>query len=156
MAAPTATARQTPAGIPLKSGHPTKVTISLDPDISFWEVEVTPVGLDGGPSIDQTTMFNTTFMTKAEGDLVDVTDLQGTCAYDPAVLSQIIAVINRPAVITERYKDGSTYAYHGYLQSFTRQSHVRGQQPRATFTIVATNWDGTAEQAPVLTSVAGT
>lgn len=156
MAAPVATTRQTPSGIPLKSGHPTKITIALDPDISFWEVEVTPAGVDGGEFIDQTTMFNVTVVTKAEGDLVDITQSSGTAAYDPAVYSQIMSVINKPTTITERFKDGSTRAYFGYLRSFTPQSHTRGQQPRAAFTIEATNWDGTAEQIPVVVSVAGT
>lgn len=156
MAAPTPTARVTPNGIPLKSGHPTKVTIARDTDISFWEVEITPVGLEGGEPIDQTTMHNVTVVTRAEGDLIDVTPLTGTGAYDPALLSQAFQCINQPSVITETYQDGSTYCYHGYLRSLIRQSHVRGQQPRVAFTIVPTNWDGTAEQVPVLTSVAGT
>lgn len=158
MAAPSPTARSTPGGIPLKSGHPTKITVALDPDISFWEVEITPAGIEGGEPIDQTTMFNLDVVTKAEGDLVDITPASGTAVYDPAVLTQIMNIVNRPTTITEHYQDGSSYAYYGVFRSFMRQSHVRGQQPRGAFVIYATNFDPTnrVEAVPVLTSVAGT
>ena len=78
MAAPTPTARATPVGRKLKEGFPVKITIAADTDISFWEKSVTPVGFDGGDSIDQSTMFNTRYRTKAARTLIDTTDVTVT------------------------------------------------------------------------------
>lgn len=158
MAAPTPTTRVAPGGKFLVNGHPTKVTFSRDPDVSFWEKTVTPAGQDGGPPIDTTSMHNVTYVTKAPNNLIDVSDHTGTASYDPAVWTQIEQLINQEGTITERFSDGSTLAYYGYLQSATKATHQRGSQPELNYTIVATNWDpvNDVEAAPVLTSVAGT
>ena len=52
MAAPTPTARTLPSDIRLTNGHPTKVTLALDPNCEYWEQTVTPPGIDGGDKID--------------------------------------------------------------------------------------------------------
>lgn len=158
MAAPPTTVRVTPGGIKLKDGYTTKIAFALDPDISLWEKDVQPGSPDGGPPIDQTTMWNTLYRTKAPQSLVDTTDGKSKCAYDPAALTQIMAIINREGGITVRYADGSTEDVWGYVQKFERDPLVIGQQPEATVTWVTTNFDPNAkvEQGPVVTSVAGT
>lgn len=158
MAAPVATVRQTPAGIKLKDGFRSLITFALDPDISFWEKTVTPPGIDGGDSIEQTTMHNVDWRTMAPRSLKTLTDSSTKVAYDPALYTQILSLINAETTVTVRFADGSTLAYYGYLKSFEPDEMSEGTQPEATINIVPTNFDpvNKVEAAPVLTSVAGT
>jgi hypothetical protein len=158
MAAPTPTTRVSPTGIKLKDGYQTLVTIALDTNIEFWEKAVTPPGMDGMDKIDQTTMHNIRWRTCAPRSLVTLTDAPMTVAYDPQVYTSVLAVLNVETTITERFPDGSTLAYYGFLQKFEPQELTEGAQPEATITIVPTNFDpvNKVEAAPVLTSVAGT
>ncbi len=156
MPAPTPTPRVTPAGIKLRDGFSSKVTISGKTTISFWEKTVTPPGLDGGPPVDQTTMFNESRVTKAPQVLYDATDGSMKVAYDPAVYVDIISIINQPVTITQTWRDGSTYAAFGYLQSFKPDALERGKQPEATVVVVYTGQDTTGvEYAPTITAVSG-
>jgi hypothetical protein len=103
-------------------------------------------------------MHNATVTTKAAQALYDVPNAQTTVAYDPAVITQIQALVNQEGSITEHFSDGSTLSYYGYLKSFAPAEKTRGTQPEATIEIVVTNWDpiNRVEAVPVLTSVAGT
>ena len=158
MAAPSVTARSAPVGIKLDDGYSTKIAFAADPDVSFWEKTVKPPGIDGGDAIDQTTMHNTAYRTSAARALKTLTDSSSTVAYDPAVYTQILALINVEGSITIHFPDGSTLAFYGFLKSFEVNDHTEGEQPEATISIVPTNFDPTnkVEAAPVLTSVAGT
>ena len=157
MAAPTSTTRNTPSGLPLRDGFATLITFANDPDISLWEKATTPPGIDGQDTIDTTTFHNTAYRTKWPRALVDITDGQFTCAYDPAARTQIMAQVNVNQCITVTYNDGSTDAFWGYLQSFIPQEHSDGEQPEAQVTFVITNTDGSfAEYGPATASVTGT
>src|SRR5687767_12832083 len=131
MAAPSPTARQTPGGIMLKDGFSSKITCTLDPDISFKEVEVTPFPDDGGDPIDQTTMFNVAYETAAPSSLIRNGEISGTCAYDPAVRTQVRAVLNIETTWTIRYPDGSTEAVFGWLRTWTPATLAKGTRPTA-------------------------
>ena len=158
MAAPSPTARTTPAGIYLEDGFSTKITIARDVDISFWEVSVTPPGVDGGDEIDTTTMFNTTYRTRSARKLKTLTPASASVAYDPQVLSQIIETINMETTITITFPDGSTWAFFGYLKTFEPQEASEGEMPMADIEVVPTNWDpaNRVEAGPAIASVAGT
>lgn len=156
--APTPTERQTPTGIMLENGHPTLVTLSALPSISFWEKEVTPPGMDGGDEIDQTTMFNVAFTTSAPRKLKTMTEMSLTASYDPVVYTNLLAVINVKQTITVTYPDGSTEAFFGFVKNSEKDALVNGTQPSMTITIMPTNADpndGT-EQAPAYDDVSGT
>lgn len=157
MAAPVATARGTPAGLKLRNGWQSFITFSLDPTIGLWEIAVTPFGYDGGDKINNTTQHNDELRTYAPPGLIDVTDGQMTCAFDPAAKDDIRAMINQPQTITTTYPDGSTEATHGVLKSFVPQALVDGTMPEATCEFYATNTDEDyAEEFPVIVSVPGT
>lgn len=141
MGIPATTARTTPAGSHLKNGHPTLIAFAADPDVSFWEKTVQPPGLDGGDPIDQTTMHNDTYRTMAPRSLITMTEFQVVAAYDPAVIDQILALINVEGAITVHHPDGSTEDFFGFLRQFERSEHTEGEQPEATITIVPTNVD---------------
>ena len=158
MAAPATTTRTTPTGKYLEDGFSTKIAFSRDPAIKFWEKTVTPPGIDGGDSIEQTTMHNTLWRTFAPRQLQTLTEMTTTAAYDPVVYTDIQELINQEGSITVRFPDGSTLDFFGYLKMFQPNEVSEGEQPDAEVTIVPTNWDpiNDVEAAPVLTSVAGT
>lgn len=158
MAAPATTVRQTPAGIKLDDGYSTKIAFAADPDVSFWEKTVQPPGIDGGDAIETTTMHNTTWRTMASRALKTLTEASCTAAYDPNVYNNILSLINVETSVTVHFPDGSTLAFYGFLKTFEVNEHTEGEQPEATITITPTNYDPTnkVEEAPVLTSVAGT
>jgi len=142
----------------LEDGFSSKISFERDRDVSFWEKSMKPPGADGGDAIEQTTMHNLVYRTMASRALITLTESTGKCAYDPAVYSQIIALINQEGTITQIFSDGSTLAYFGFLKSFEPDELQEGVQPEASFTIVPTNRDPItkAEAGPVLTSVSGT
>ncbi len=158
MAAPTPVARSAPAGIMLKDGFSTKLTCTADPDMSIKEIEVTPPPDDGGEPIVQTTMFNTSYETKAPQALIDNGEIQITAAYDPVARTQLRAVLNLETTWTVTYPDGSTEAFYGWLRSVTPAALAKGTRPQMSIVIVVSNWDNAAkvEAGPALASVAGT
>ena len=158
MAAPAATTRQTPAGKKLEIGFVTKMTLASDPDISLWEIGVTPPGYDGGEPIDTTDQWNTTYRTKTPRVLLEGTDAKVTFHYDPAVKTQIVAVLNVPTTITVRYPDGSTEAFYGTPRVVEFDEMNEESDPRGTLTVTPLHYDPTndVEAGATVTSVAGT
>jgi len=159
MTAPSTTARLTPAGIKISDGFSTKIAFDRDPNVSFWEKEVTPPGFDGGDAIDDTTMHNTTYRTFASRSLTTLTESSITVMYDPDVYNNILDnLLNQEGSITVTFPDGSTMDFYGYLRTFVPGPLVEGEPPEAEITIQPTNREnGTStEEAMVLTSVSGT
>lgn len=134
-----ATARSTPVGTMLENGYQSLVAFANDPDISFWEKTVQPVGIEGGDKIDITTMHNTIVKTYAAQALSGTSDGSVTAAYDPAVLPQIIAIVNTNQAITNHFPDTSSWDAFGFLQTFQPDALSNGAQPEATCTVVYTN-----------------
>lgn len=150
---PAPTARGNPTGKKLNDGFSTKVTFALAPTISLWEKEVTPPGFDGEEKIDTTTMFNTDLRTFQPRVLKTQTDGSMTCAYDPAALTALITLINKPTTVTVTFPDKSSWAFYGWLQSFVPGTDVEGEQPTAECTITAGNQDpGGFEALPFYTA----
>lgn len=157
MAAPTATTRQTPAGVMLKNGYKALITFTLKPNVALWEKSVKPSGFDGGELIDITTMHNTRTRTGYPRALYKSTDVTGKAAYDPEVKNQIKGMVNIPQTITVRYRDGSTDAFYGVLRMAEFEELQEGTHPEMTYTVSPTNWDDTnqVEAEPVMVSVIG-
>lgn len=157
MAAPSPTVRQTPVGLKLRDGFRSLVTFAADPDLSLWEMESTPGGYDNGEKINTTTFWEDvrTFAPRAQNE---VTDGAIVAAYDPAVETQLQALVGREDTITHTLRDGSTVAAYGYLKSAVKSSHQDGQMPTIQCVIVYTNWDYVNDVAalPAVNSVAGT
>lgn len=146
------TARVAPVGTLLDDGFSTKIAFAADPDVSFWEKTVQPPGVDGGDAIEVTTMHNVTWRTMGTRSLKTLTDAATTVAYDPAVFTQIVALINVNGWITVHFPDGSTLDFIGFLRSFEPSDNSEGEQPEATVNISPTNANSTgAETAPVYT-----
>lgn len=159
MAAPAPTVRSTPAGIPLRDGHSTKVTFAADPDVSLWEKTVQPPGVDGGDPIDTKTMFNVDWETFAARQLKKLTDVVFTAAYDPNCLNQLVELTNVETTITITFPDGTTWAAYGWLRTAEFDPNEEGTMPTGTFTITLSNTDSAndyVEAGPVVASVSGT
>ena len=158
MAAPATNARSTPLGIMMDDGYSTKIAFARDADVSFWEVTVTPPGIDGGDTIPLTTMHNTTWRTFGSRGLFTLTEMSGTGGYDPDLYDEVQGLINFNDSITVHFPDGSTLDFFGYLRVFEPQEMSDGGEVRANFTIQPTNYDSAnnVEASPVLTEVTGT
>lgn len=165
MAAPAATARTTPAGIMLENGYQCKITHSLDPDLSIWEIDVGSTGIDGGERIDITTQHNSVYRTYAPRALKSYEPFDVKFAYEAGVQkSQIETLINtkrsgnNASVITETMPDGTTLAYYGYFQKVSFDAKSEGTLPTGSLTIVPTNYDpiNRVEAGPTLVEVEGT
>lgn len=157
MAAPTPTARGTPAGIKMKDGYSTKITFARYPTIEFWEKIVGLVGIDNGEPIDQTTMHTTRYRQMAPRQLLTLTPFDIDVAYDPDI-TKVIDIIGKEDTVTETNPDGTTIAYYAFAQKWSPKPREEGKQPEATLTIVPTNWDpvNKVEAGPAIASVTGT
>lgn len=158
MAAPTPSARTAPAGIKLDDGFRTLINFAADSDVSLWEKTVKPPGMDGGDEIDTTTMHNVTWRTMSSRQLKTLTECSGSAAYDPAVYTQLVALINVETTVTVHFPDLSTLAFYGFLKSVEFSENTEGEQPELNYSIIPTNYDpvNRVEASPVMTSVAGT
>jgi len=135
------TIRIAPVGINLSDGFSTVIAFNADPNVSFWEKTVTPIGLDGGDAIETTTMHNLAVRTMAARSLQTTTDAAVTAAYDPVVYDQIQALINVEDSITINFSNGDTLDFFGFLKSFIPGEAVEGEQPEAAIVIISTNTD---------------
>ena len=156
MAPPTPTPRVESSGIPLGDGFSTKVTFAADSNVALWEKTVQAVGYEGGDPVETTTMFNVLYRTMRARKLITLTEHKFTCAYDPLCYTELKSLINIETTVTITFGDGSTIAFFGYLRAFEPGDIEEGSQPEADVTIQPTNWDGSAEQAPVINEIAGT
>jgi hypothetical protein len=128
-------------------------TISLTgANTTFWEKSVTPPGLDGGGSIDTTTMRNTAWRTFAPKSLVTMSEMSLTVAYDSSKVADITDLnVNQQIVVT--FPDASTLTFWGFVNTFAPGELAEGEQPEAEITIIPTNRDNASppvEVAPVV------
>ena len=138
--------------IGMSDGYQTLVSFASDTTVLMYEKTVTPPGLDGGGEIDITTMLNAVYRSKSPKSLKTVTEAGFTASYDPAVLSEILALVNVNNLITVTMPTGATWAFWGWLNTFTPGEHTEGEQPIATVQIIPSNVNGSGvETAPVYT-----
>ena len=158
MAAPSATARETPVGIALQDGFSTKITLGADASIEFWEKTVKPPGVDGGDPVETKTMHNSDWETFAPRSLKRLTEVGSRVAYDPDLYDELTSRVNSEDTITVTFSDASTLAFFGYLRSFEPADCEEGTQPEADIVIQPTNWDYTnhVEAGPTLVETSGT
>lgn len=134
----------------IDDGFATLITFSEDSDIEFWEKEVTPPGIDGGGENDTSTMRNTSWRTRSPKSLRTLTESSCVVAYDPAVYDSIVAMVNVNQQITITFADDSTLVFWGWLNTFTPNAAVEGEQPTAEVTIIPSNQNAAGtETAPV-------
>ena len=133
----------------IDDGHATLITFAADSDVQLWEKEVTPPGVSGGGANDTTTMNNTAWRTFAPKKLKTLTEMSFVAAYDPKVYDEIVLMCNDNQLITITFADGSKLAFWGWINEFTPNRIVEGEQPTAEVTIIPSNQnDSGVEVAP--------
>ena len=120
----------------------TDVSLYLDPK------SITPFGVDGGDSIDNTTLSNSVWKTKSPGTLIEMTDGSFTAAYDPGELAAIYGLINENVLITITYADATAEAIYGFLKSFVPNEHGERTDATAECVIVPTMNNAGVETIP--------
>lgn len=127
----------------LIEGFSARFTFSENEDIAFYERTIKPFGLDGGGPINTTTMRNTALRTQEPKQLIGFTPGSATVVYDPALLADILALINVKQQISITWPDDSTYTFWGWLSKFEFGDLKEGEQPEATIELfcAATNAD---------------
>jgi hypothetical protein len=141
----------------LDDGYQTLVTFSAASSgvEVFWEKAVTPPGVDGGGPNDTTTMHNVAYRTNAPKFLKTLTAGSFTAAYDPAILDELIAMVNTNQAITITYPDGSTWVFWGWINDAQPGEIVEGEQPTIDITIEPSNQDAAGDEiAPVYSAPA--
>lgn len=131
----------------LENGFGTLITFSLNPNVKMREIDVTIPGIEGGEPIEQTTHRNEEARTFAPRSLVTITDGGATVAYDPAVVDEIMAMVNINQQVTYTYPDGATRVVWSYVRSFQQAGMTEGTRPTATVVIPATNRDDNGDEA---------
>lgn len=146
-----------PTGNPLRDGHPTYISFSLNTTIALFEKEIQPMGVEGGEGIDQTTMRNVTWRTSIGRALKTLTPADLDCAYDEGVYSSVIAMINLNQQLTVTFPTGRTLIFWGRLRSFIPNKLTEGTQPLAKCVVDPSNINNSnAETAPVVGTTSST
>lgn len=148
----------------LTDGYQTLITFTSDEISSavtlttiMQEQEVTPPGVGGGGPNDTTTMRNETWRTRHPKNLRTLTPMTVIIKYDPALYDEMVAMVNDNQAITITFPDESTLLFWGWIDSFTPNAHVEGDQPTATVVIEPSNMDAdndNEEIDPVYTAAA--
>lgn len=119
----------------------------------FWEKAVTPPGIDGGGPNDTTTMHNTAYRTNSPKFLKTLTAGSFSAAFDPAILDELIAMVNVNQAITITFPDSSTWLFWGWINDASPGEISEGEQPTIDITIEPSNQDAAGDEiAPVYTA----
>lgn len=160
MAAPTPTARQSPAAgaILNDDGLSTKITFSSVPTLQVWEKELTALGVEGGEPIPISNMFNAAWHTFAPRTLKKLKPIKVKAFFDINAWPTLLIQVNKKQVITLLFPNGATLCFFGFLYDLGEPTFVEGQPAMVDASIVPTNWDHTnnVEAAPVFASGSGT
>jgi len=133
----------------MDDGFATLIEFSADSDVQMWEKEVTPPGVSGGGENDTSTMRNTTWRTRSPKGLITLSEASLVVAYDPAVYDEIVTMVNVNQQITITFPDESTLVFWGWIDEFTPNASVEGEQPTAEVKIIPSNQNGSGvETAP--------
>lgn len=137
----------------LTDGHPTFITFSAGSSgITLTDImkekEVTPPGMQGGGANDTTSMRNTVYRTFQPKSLITVSESSFTAFYDPALLDEIVAMLNVNQQLTITFPDDSTWVIWGWLDSFVPDAVSEGTPPMATVTIIPSNQNSDGEETP--------
>ncbi len=137
----------------IRDGFPTTISFADFPTVDFLEISVTPGGIEGGGANDTTTMRNLIWRTMQPKKLKTLSEGSFTAAYKSEVFDTIVAMINHLQILTVTFPDGSTYAFWGWLDNFSPNELVEGEQPTAEVTFIPSNQDTSfVEVDPIYTA----
>lgn len=125
----------------LDDGFSTIIHFAENPTVKFYEVGVTPPGMDGGGPNDTTNMRNNRLRTKSPKKLKSLTPMTSQVMYRSDVFDpdEVWAMINVNQEITVEFPDNSMLQFWGYLDKFIPGENKEGAVCMATITIEPTN-----------------
>lgn len=158
MSAPVPATRVPPTGKPMTNGFPIVIVFAAAPDVPFWEVKITPPGMDGGDPINTTTQHNVEWRTMAMRILKTLTNSKITANWNPSTYSAVKDLINKETTITIIFPTNPrrSIAFFGGLKSAEPQEfdEQSTEPPTIEMEIVAINCDpddpNRVEQGPVI------
>jgi hypothetical protein len=133
----------------LTDGFQTQITFyALGTGVSLLakEKEVQPPGISAGGANDTTTMRNTTWRTMQPKNLKTLTQMSLVFAYDPAIYDQVNSIIGVNGLCRVDFSDGSALEFYGWLDDFTPNPCVEGEQPTANGTVICGNEDASGNE----------
>lgn len=136
----------------IDDGHATTVDFNLGPSGTtvWWEKTVTPPGYDGGGENDTTTMRNSVYRTKWPKKLITLTPMSFVASYDSQIYPRVLTMLNENQLITVTFPDDSTLAFWGWINTFTPNEVVEGEQPTANVEVIPSNQNNSkVETGPV-------
>lgn len=139
----------------LRDGFKTLITIT-GVSGTFEEIEVSPPEMDGGGSIDQTTMRNTRWRTMIGKSLITMGEFSVKVAYSAHMYDQMAAHIGKNKHIVVTFPSGNTLSFYSILDKFTPDTLTEGERPEATLTFIPSNLTTATppvEYTPVLSTV---
>lgn len=136
----------------LRDGHSTTIEFLGPPPLGvvtamegiiFWEIEVTPPGMDAGGPNDTSTMRNVRLRTRQPKKLVTLTAMTVRVAYDPIVFSnaRLSGYLGFNQIVRVTFPDGQFISFWGWLDKFVPDRNREGEQPTAEMTIEPSNQD---------------
>lgn len=144
----------------IDDGHPTTISFSAGSSgvvlaNLLEEKTTTPPGIEGGGPNDTSTMRNLTWRTKAPKSLKTLTPASISCAYDPAVFDELVAMCNVNQSIVITFADSSTLTFWGWIDNAAFSESAEGVQPTVDITIETSNQNAAGtETAPVYAAAA--
>ena len=130
-----------PKDVRLKDGFSTIITFEDFPTVSFFEMTITPGGIEGGGPTETTTMRNIKWRTREPKFLKTLTEGTFTAAFKTDVFDTIDDIVNVKQRLTVTFPDGATYSFFGWLDNFSPNEFVVGEQPTAELTFIPSNTD---------------
>jgi len=113
------------------------------------EKEVTPPGISAGGENDTSSMRNTAYRTKQPKSLKTLTNSSIVVAFDSAIFDELVATVGLNQSIVITFPDASTLTFWGWIDEWTPNAQVEGEQPTAAITIICSNQNNAgAEVAP--------
>lgn len=136
----------------MDDGFSTIITFANIPSVKIYEKGITPPGISAGGPIETTTMRNVTWRTLSPRVLKSLLAASLTVAFASEAIPQIQAQVGQNQLITITFPDQSEITFWGWIEEFTFNEFVEGEQPTASMNITPGNIDDDKQEvAPVYT-----
>lgn len=110
-------------------------------------------GVDNGDPIDNTTLDNTTWMTKQAQKLKEATSVSFSALLDPTDWDNFVSECGNEQLLSENFSGVGTLQFWGYLRNVEAEEGEKGSPWTITGEIIPTLMNASSvETAPVWTS----
>ena len=132
----------------LDEGHQTLIELGTSGAVKFYQKTVKPPGASGGGAVDTLTMLNTRFRTQWPKKLLTISDCDLNAAYDPAIFTDVLTMIQVNQLLTITFADLTTLEWYGWLEEFEPSEISEGEQPTASIKLMASMQNNAKVETP--------